>query len=123
TRLIDRALVTHGLLSPEELAEIHRVGDEMERLRPQLAVLEARAALAGEKAVKAERERKAKLKEQKKAEAAERERKRAEAVVRRRATDILFLGRGVSGRLNDRTSDAERLRAAGLPVLSTPADV
>jgi retron-type reverse transcriptase len=123
TGLIDRALVTHGLLSPEELAEIHRIGDEMERLRPQLALLESRAALAGEAAVQAERERKARLKEQKKAEAAERKRLRAEAIVRRRATDIRFLGRGVSGRLNDRTSDTDRLKAAGLPVLASPADV
>src|SRR5262245_10675927 len=123
TALIDRALVTHGLLSPEELVEIHRIGDEMERLRPTLAALEMKSAVAGEAAVKAERQRKAKLKEQKKAEAAERKRKRAEAIARRRATDILFLGRGVSGRLNDRVSDAKKLKAAGLPVLSTPADV
>ena len=34
TRLIDRALVTHGLLTPEQLAEIHRVGAEMDRVRP-----------------------------------------------------------------------------------------
>src|SRR5579884_1346549 len=32
TKLIDRAMVTHGLLTPEQLAEIHRVGAEMERL-------------------------------------------------------------------------------------------
>jgi hypothetical protein len=36
TNIIDRALVTHGLLTPEELAEIHRVGDEMQRLRPTI---------------------------------------------------------------------------------------
>src|SRR5439155_848714 len=44
-------------------------------------------------------------------------------VARRRATDILFLGRGVSGRLGDRTADVKKLKAARLPVLSTPADI
>src|SRR5207244_10343352 len=59
----------------------------------------------------------------KKAEAAERRRLRAEAIARRHATDILFLGRGVSGRLHDRQSNTEKLAAAGLPVLSTPAEL
>jgi retron-type reverse transcriptase len=40
-----------------------------------------------------------------------------------RRDDILFLGRGVSGRLHDRQSDGEKLAAAGLPLLSTPADL
>jgi RNA-directed DNA polymerase len=123
TGLVDRGLVTQGLLTPEELVEIHRVGDEMLRLRPQLDAIEHKAKLGGEAAVKAERDRKAKLKAQKKAEAAERKRKRAEEVAHRRATDILYLGRGVSGRLNDRQSDAAKLKAAGLSVLSSPADV
>src|SRR5262245_28908155 len=66
TKLIDRALVTHGLLTPEQLVDIHRVGDEMERLKPSLAAIEHAAALAGEAAVRADKERRAKLKEQKK---------------------------------------------------------
>jgi retron-type reverse transcriptase len=40
-----------------------------------------------------------------------------------RVDDIHFLGRGVSGRLHLRESDAAKLTAAGLPVLSTPADL
>src|SRR5262245_35206355 len=120
TALIDRALVTHGLLTPEQLAEMHRVGDQMERLRSSLEREEQRAALAGEAAVRAERQR---LKKKKKAEAAARERRRVEAVARRRATDIVFLGRGVSGRLGERDSGAAKLKGAGLPLLSTPADV
>jgi retron-type reverse transcriptase len=40
-----------------------------------------------------------------------------------RADDILFLGRGVSGRLHLRDSDGAKLTAAGLPVLSAPADL
>src|SRR5262249_11235027 len=123
TKLIDRGLVTQGLLTPEQLVEIHTVGAEMERLRPSLAGVEHQAALAGEAAVPADRERRAALKQKKKEAPAERTRRRAEAVAHRRATDILFLGRGVSGRLGQRQSDAAALAARGLPVLATPADV
>jgi retron-type reverse transcriptase len=123
TKLIDRAMVTNGLLTPEQLAEIHHVGAEMDRLRPDMAALQHQALQAGAAAVQAERDKKAKLKEQKKAEAAERKRLRAEAVARRRATDIVFLGRGVSGRLGDRRSDPQKLEALGLPLLSTPAEI
>jgi retron-type reverse transcriptase len=123
TLLIDRALVTNGLLTPEQLAEIHRVGAEMDRLRPDVIALRHQADRAGQAAVEAERAKKAQLKQQKKAEAAERNRLRAEEVARRRATDIHFLGRGVSGRLGDRQSEPQKLEALGLPVLSTPADL
>ena len=63
------------------------------------------------------------LKQQKKQEAAERKRLHAEAVARRKQTDIIFLGRGVSRGLADRRANVEKLAAAGLPVLATPADV
>jgi RNA-directed DNA polymerase len=123
TKLIDRAMVTQGLLTPEQLAEIHEVGAEMDRVRPLVEMLEGQAALAGEAAVQAERQRRAELKKRKKEEAAERKRQRAAAIAHRRATDILFLGRDVSGRLGQRTSDAAKLADLGLPLLSSPADV
>src|SRR5436305_1005990 len=41
----------------------------------------------------------------------------------RRATDITFLGRGVSAGLADRVSQVARLEAFGLPVYATPADL
>jgi retron-type reverse transcriptase len=123
TKLIDRAMVTNGLLAPEQLVEIHHVGAEMDRLRPTLEAIQQHAARAGAAAVEASREERARLKAQKKAEAKARKKERAEAVARRRATDIFFLGRGVSGRLGQRTSDLARLTALGLPALSTPADV
>src|SRR5262249_18352002 len=107
TKLIDRALVTHGLLTPEQLVEIHQVGDEMERRRNELDAVQRQAARAGQAAVEADRERRAQIKKQKKAEAAARKAQRAAAIAHRRATDILFLGRGVSGRLGDRTSNVE----------------
>jgi retron-type reverse transcriptase len=46
----------------------------------------------------------------------------AEGLSGQRPRDIVFLGRGVSGRLNDRRCDLARLLEAGLPVLATPAD-
>jgi retron-type reverse transcriptase len=119
TNLIDRAMVGQGLLTPEELAEIHKVGDEMSRLRPELAGAHA----AAERAVRDDIEERKRIKEQKKAEAAERKRLHAEAVAHRRQTDIIFLGRGVSRGLADRRANVEKLTAAGLPVLATPADV
>lgn len=123
TKIIDRALVTHGLLTPEELAEIHRVGDQMRQLKPDGNDLQVRAGLAGEAAVRAYREAKQRLKERKKAEAAVRRKQREADVTRRRANDIIFLGRGVSGRLHQRLSDEARLADLGLPVMHTPADV
>ena len=123
TGLIDRALVTHGFLSPEALAEIHRVGAEMDRVRPLEDQIQHGGALAGEAAVEAERVERARIKAAKKAEALERRRAHAEGVEHRRATDIVFLGRGVSKFLGDRESDLAALEAAGLPALSTPAEL
>ena len=121
--LIDRAMVTQGLVSPEELVEIHGVGDEMERARPTLEGITHQANLAGGDAVQADREARERAKAQKKDAAAQRKLKRQAVIANRRATDIVFLGRGVSGKLSDRKSDAARLAAAGLPVLSTPAEL
>lgn len=119
TLLIDRSLVAYGLLKPEDLVEIHKIGDKMLDLKGDqgLAAERARQAVATSLA---DRQR---LKEQKKAEAAERKRQHAEAVAQRRATDIVYLGRGVSKGLADRRVNVEKLQAAGLPVLATPADV
>jgi retron-type reverse transcriptase len=119
TILIDRAMVGVGIITPEELARIHQVGEQMERLRPSLAGAYAKA----EQAVADDREARQRIKQQKKAEAAERKRLHAEAVARRKANDIVFLGRGVSRGLADRKSDEAKLTAAGLPLLSTPAHV
>jgi RNA-directed DNA polymerase len=119
TLLIDRTLVVYGLLKPEELVEIHQIGDKMLELRGDIAFAHKVAREAVD-AAEAERKR---IKEQKKAEAAERKRKHAEGVAHRKATEIIFLGRGVSRGLADRRANLEKLREAGLPVLATPADV
>jgi retron-type reverse transcriptase len=123
TQLIDRALVTNGLLTPEELNEIHRVGEEYEKAKPTEANIAAAAGLAGDAAVRAYRAEKERRKAQKKAESAARKKARAEAVKKRRASDIIFLGRGVSGRMHMRLSDETRLAELALPVMHTPADV
>jgi retron-type reverse transcriptase len=119
TKIIDRAMVGQGLITPEELADIHKAGEEMAAARPQLPDAATTARRAVEEA---DAEKKAR-KEQKKAAAAERKRLHAEAVKHRRDTDIIFLGRGVSTGLADRRSNVEKLAAAGIPVLATPADV
>ncbi len=123
TRLINRALLTQGLLTPEELDQIVRIAQEHERLQKALLLIDKDVQKAGTAAVKADREARAKRKEQKKAEAAQRKQDHADAVAQRRATDIVFLGPGVSGRLGQRESEVPRLEALGLPVLATPADV
>src|SRR5262249_13189473 len=123
TKLINRALISHGLLTPEEVAEITKIAEEMERLQSGLVASERAQERAGAAAVEADRAARARLKAQKKAEAAERKKQHAEAVVQRKATDIIFLGRGVSSRLNQRESDVAALTARGLPVLSTPAEL
>jgi len=119
TLLIDRAMVAQGLLTPEQLVEIHDAGAKMAELRPDLAG----AANVAEHAVAADQEERRRRKEQKIAESAERKRKHAEGVAQRRATDIVFLGRGVSGGLADRRANVEKLQQLGLPVLATPADI
>ncbi len=119
TLLIDRSLVAYGLLKPEDLVEIHKIGDQMLEISGDQALAAAQARAAVE-ASQADRQR---IKEQKKAESAERKRQHAADVAERKATDIIFLGRGVSRGLADRRSNVEKLQAAKLPVLALPADV
>jgi retron-type reverse transcriptase len=119
TLMIDRAMVGEGLITPEELAQIHQIGEKMAELRPDFDW----ARHQGQAAVNADKAAKAELKRQKKAEAAKRKADREAAIAQRRATDIIFLGRGVSGGLADRRSHVEKLQEAKLPVLSTPAEV
>jgi len=119
TSLIDRGMVAAGLLTPEQLVEIHEVGAEMDKLRPDLLHASAIAA----EAVQLDAEERKRRKEQKQAEAAERKRRHGEQVAQRRQTDIVFLGRGVSGGLSDRRANVEKLQQLQLAVLSTPADL
>jgi retron-type reverse transcriptase len=119
TLIIDRAMVGHGIISPEQLTEIHEIGEQMDRVRPDLAL----AQQIADQAVTRDREDREAIKQRKKAEAAERKRLHAEAVEKRKKTDIVFLGRGVSRGLADRRANIEKLTARGLPLLATPVDV
>lgn len=118
-QIIDRTMVGLGLISGPELEHIHEVGEQMQSLRGDASSV-ARQADA---AVARSRQERAALRQQKKEEAARRKQAHAEAVARRRATDIVYLGRGVSRGLSDHRSNVEKLEAAGLPVLSSPADL
>ncbi|HPF38416.1 MAG TPA: reverse transcriptase family protein [Phycisphaerae bacterium] len=118
-QVIDRTMVGLGLISSEELVHIHDVGRAMSEARGDWSAVQRR----GEAAVQLSREERAARRKQKIEESARRKQARAEAIARRRATDIVFLGRGVSRGLADRRSNVEALRGAGLPSLATPSDV
>ena len=123
TAIIDRGLILRGLLSEDQIDEIHRVGDlwlkhhEAANLATTVARKTADDAIAQ---LKKDKEAK---KAEKKRLAAEKKKKRAADVARRKAEDIIFLGRGVSGHLADRRANVEALQKLGLPLLSTPAEV
>ncbi len=123
TALIDRGLMLRGFLDAEQLRHIHEVGDLWIRYHDAAALANALAAKTADEAVERQRAERAAKKAQKMAESAERKKQRAEDIARRRAEDIVFLGRGVSSGLADRRSNVERLQQLGLPVLSTPADL
>lgn len=123
TALVDRGLVLAGKVTQAELDDIHAVGDDYLKYHRRDMAARVRADLGAAAAVSDLRAERAQRKADKQAEARARREAHAQAVAERKATDIVFLGRGVSRGLADRRSDVERLRAAGLPVLSTPADV
>lgn len=123
TELIDRGMVTQGFLTPEQLAEMHQVGDEHARHANRLQQINFEAGKTADQAVAADRAARAAIKAQKKAEAAAKKAKRAEEIAHLKATDIRFVGRGVSALLNHRESNASDLETAGLPVLASPADL
>lgn len=123
TKLIDAGMVGQGYITAEELKSIHDIGAQMDAIRKDLDSVNATAQLAAETAVARDKETRERIKAERKAEAAERKKQRAEKIAARRANDIIFLGRGVSGGLADRRVNVEKLQAAGLPVLATPADV
>jgi retron-type reverse transcriptase len=123
TLLIDRGMVGHGLITPEQLVEIHRVGEAFEKVRGDAAAIERRVRQAAGEAVRLDKEARERRKAEKRAAAEKRRQTHARGVAHRRATDVVFLGRGVSRGLADRASEVPKLEAAGLPVLATPADV
>lgn len=123
TALIDRGLILRGLLTESQITEIHRVGDLWLRHSEASRIAATVAAKTAEDAVRQMREERIRRKEQKIRESLERKRLYALAVEKRKREDIIFLGRGVSHKLQDRTSDLGKLRSLGLPTLSAPVDL
>ncbi|MDI1450728.1 reverse transcriptase domain-containing protein [Polyangium sp. 6x1] len=123
TALIDRGLILRGLLTEQQIEEIHRVGDLWLKHHEAASMATVVARKKADEAIEELRRQKAERKAEKKRLAAERKKKHAEAVAKRRAEDIIFLGRGVSGSLGDRRANVEALQKQGLPLLSTPAEV
>ncbi|MBI3185272.1 MAG: RNA-directed DNA polymerase [Myxococcales bacterium] len=123
TAIVDRGLVLRGLLTKEQLAEIHTVGDQWLKHHEAMSMAGALAAKSADQAVEQRRKEKAQRKAEKQKLAQERAQARAAEVARRKKEEVAFLGPGVSSGLSDRRSNIEALAAAGLPVLSTPADV
>ena len=117
-KVINQTMVGLGLISPEELTQIHAVGEEFSKYKSEYQQIRQ----AGVQAVTQSRQQRAEHKRQKKEEAAARKKAHQDAVAQRKANDIVFLGRGVSKGLANRQSHIEKLSAAGLPLLATPAE-
>ena len=123
TAIIDRGLILRGLLTPTQIDQIHAVGDQWILHHDAMKLAEAAAAKTADDAIAAARAEKAKAKAERQAAATAREAARVAAVAHRKQTDIIFAGRGVSGRLHDRRANPELLAANGLDVLATPMDL
>ncbi len=95
---------------------------ELRRLREQQARLRDEAALLREIRKQRMAESRRKREETKARREAERQ-QRAAAWARKKATEITFVGAGVSGALQKTTTEKARLEAAGLPALSDGAAI
>jgi len=106
----------------DEIRERGEIERELAALRTEQTRLHDIEALKKEllkRRLAASREKQAETKARR-----ERERlARAEAWKAKKATDILFLGRAVSGGLSEREGDAAKLERQGLPPLHTAADI
>lgn len=123
TAIIDRGLILRGLLTAPQIAEIHRIGDLWLRHHEAAKLAEIAAQQSADAYLKERRAEKAALKAENQRLSAEKRALRVAAVAKRRAEDIIYLGRGVSGGLSDRRSLVEELAKRGLPLLGSPADV
>ena len=117
TKLIDQAMVGHGLIKPEELVRIHESASRWTNWPDRVR------ARPAQRAVVADREERKRIKAEKKAAAEQRKREHAARVAANKQNDIIHLGRGVSAGLADRRSNVEKLQQHRLPVLASPADV
>jgi len=134
---IDRTMVGMGLISERELTEIHTIGQQSKMSAGSASGFDIQTEKTGldkagpkkssrerdTESARESREDRQRRKAEKRAETERQQADHRERVIQRHATDIVFLGRGVSRGLADRHSDVEKLTAAGLPILGSPADV
>lgn len=123
TALIDRGLILRGLLSEEQITEIHRVGDLWLRFSEADRLADAVAHRSADVALEQLRQEKAAKRAERKRIAEDKEKARQAAVAKRKAEDIIYLGRGVSKGLADRRTNIEALQQLNLPAWLSPADV
>ena len=114
-----------GQIPSDPATEIQRMGEirrELEQLRQENARLHNEKALR--KQALQQRLAESRRKQQETKERRQRERKeRAEAWRQRKQKEILYLGEGVSGGLNQITCNQERLQSYGLPVLANAEQI
>jgi retron-type reverse transcriptase len=123
TALIDRGLILRGLLTEQQITEIHRVGDLWLRHHEAVKMAATAASATADRAMEDLARERAEKKAEKKRQSAERAQRRAEEILRRKREDIIYLGASVSRGLADRRTHVEELARRGLPVLAEPADV
>jgi len=123
TALVDRAMVLGGYLTEADLSQIHEVGQLWRKHSQRLEYARVQGVRSGKEAVEQLRAEREALKQTRREEAAERKAARARERERRHAEEIDYLGRGVSGRLNDKRSQPEKLERFGLPYLAEPKDL
>ena len=99
--------------------ELHRRLRELRDQRGQLHNIAALEREARKRRLLESRRKRAENKERRLRERAE----RAQAWKEEKTRDIQYLGAGVSDGLGNREGNGERLRASGLPVLESPADI
>ncbi len=124
TGLIDRALITHGLLSPEQLAEIHEVGAEMDKHRPhQLAIRHAANLEAGKENGSRPRTKKhgSKSRRRKQPRGDAKNAGRRSRTARQR-TSHSWVAAFPDAWASEKATQSN-CNGSGLPVLSTPAEV
>jgi RNA-directed DNA polymerase len=114
-----------GEMPHDPADEIRRKGDirrELAELRLENRQLHDEEAL--KKQILKERLAESRRKRQETKERREQERQeRAQAWLQRKQHEIVYLGEGVSGGLNQLTSDVERLKQHNLPEYHTPEDI
>lgn len=123
TALVDRAMVLGGYIAKDDLGQIHEVGDLWRKHSRRIEYAQIQGKRSGEEAVEAFRAEREALKQERRRQASERKAERARERARRHAEEIDYLGRGVSGRLNDKRSQPEKLEGLGLPYLAEPKDL